>query len=87
MAKGRKTGGGSRKGIPNRATADARSVFSALLENNAAQAQELFDRVAKKNPGKALDVLAKLAEFCIPKLSRSTIDGELAVRGKLVIHE
>lgn len=87
MAKGRKTGGGSRKGIPNRATADARSVFSALLENNADQAQALFDRVAKKNPGKALDVLAKLAEFCIPKLSRSTIDGELTVRGKLVIND
>jgi hypothetical protein len=82
---GRKTGGGSRKGIPNRATKDVRAVFSAFVEHNSERAQELFDKVAEKDPGKALDLLARLSEFVIPKLARTELAGELAVRGKLII--
>ena len=78
---------GRPKGTPNKATADVRSAFAAFVEQNAGKAQELFDRVAKDDPAKALDLLARLAEFVVPKLSRSTIDGELAVRGTLVIHD
>jgi hypothetical protein len=40
---------------------------------------------AKKDPAKALELYAKLAEFHLPKLSRSTVDGDLGIRGKLVI--
>jgi hypothetical protein len=85
MAQGRKTGGGSRKGIPNNATRDIRAVFSAFVEHNAERAQELFDQVAEKDPAKALDLLAKMSEFVVPRLSRSTVDGDLGIRGKLVI--
>jgi len=80
-------GPGRPKGSPNRATSEARNVFAAFVEANAPKAQELFERVAKDDPAKALDLLAKLSEFCIPKLSRSTIDGEIGIRGTLVIHE
>jgi hypothetical protein len=84
---GRKTGGGSRKGIPNKATGDVRAVFSAFVEHNSERVQELFDQVADKDPAKALDLLARISEFVVPKLARTEINGELAVRGKLVIRE
>jgi hypothetical protein len=87
MAQGRKTGGGSRKGIPNKTTSDVRAVYSTFVEKNAARAQELFDQVAEKDPAKALELLGRLSEFVVPKLSRSTIDGEIGVRGTLVIRD
>lgn len=34
MAQGRKTGGGSRKGVPNKATADVREAIALLLQSN-----------------------------------------------------
>jgi hypothetical protein len=86
MAQRRKTGGRQR-GTPNKATAEARNVFAEFVDANADKAQELWERVAKEDPAKALDLLAKLAEFTIPKLSRSTIDGDVGVRGTLVIRE
>ena len=42
-------------------------------------------QVAEKDPAKALELYAKLAEFILPKLSRSTVDGDLGIRGKLII--
>ena len=87
MAQGKKTGGGSRKGIPNKATGEVRTVFSAFVEHNSERVQELFDRVASRDPAKALDLLARLSEFVIPKLARTEINGEIGVRGKLVIHD
>lgn len=87
MAAGRKTGGGSRKGIPNRTTADARAVLTQFIESNAPKAQELWERVANDDPARALDILAKLGEFVLPKLARTELSGELSVRGKLVIQE
>lgn len=78
---------GRPKGTPNKATADVRAVFAAFVERNAEQAQELFDRVAKRQPAKALDLLARLSEFVLPKLARTELSGELSVRGKLVIND
>src|SRR6185437_7371947 len=79
--------GGRRMGSPNKATAAVRDVFSAFVEANAAKAQALFDRVASKDPAKALDLLARLSEFVIPKLARTetTLDGEVTVGTRLVI--
>lgn len=76
---------GRPRGTANKATQDVRTVFTAFVEGNAAKAQELFDRVASKDPAKALDLLARLAEFVIPKLARTELSGEIGVRGKLTI--
>ncbi|HTT02273.1 MAG TPA: hypothetical protein VMG11_09330 [Steroidobacteraceae bacterium] len=87
MALGKKTGGGSRKGIPNKATSKTRDLITAFVDSNAEKVQELWDKVAQNEPARALELYAKITEFALPKLSRSTIDGELGVRGRLVINE
>ncbi len=74
MAQGRKTGG-RKKGTPNKATATVRDVFSQFVEANAAKAQSLFERVAAEDPAKALELLARLAEYVLPKLARTEIKG------------
>jgi hypothetical protein len=85
MAQGRKTGGGSRKGIPNKATRDVRAALSNLIEGKADEVVGLWDQVAQKDPAKALELYAKLAQFVLPMLSRSTVVGDLGIRGKLII--
>jgi len=70
MAKGIKTGGGSRKGRPNKDTKEFRETVRKLLEDNAENVALWLAEVAAKDPDKALDKLVKLAEFAAPKLGR-----------------
>jgi hypothetical protein len=70
--------GGSRKGIPNKVNAEFRETVRRLLESNAENVGRWLLLVAegdgtdngKPDPAKALDLLAKLAEFAAPKLGR-----------------
>jgi hypothetical protein len=78
---------GRPKGVPNKATADVRAAIAAFAETNAPKLQKWLDRIAKKDPARAADLFVRVLEYHVPKLSRSTIDGELAVRGTLVIQE
>jgi hypothetical protein len=72
-------------GVPNKVTSVVRELFAAFVETNVEKVQELFDRVAKDDPKGALEILVKFSEFVLPKLTRTTVDGELAVmRGELV---
>jgi len=84
--------GGSRKGIPNKATATFRETVSKLLEDNAENFAIWLAQVAegtksrtvggKRIPGRppdpsgALARAAALAEFAAPKLSRAEVTGE-----------
>ena len=68
-------GKGRPKGSPNKATAVVREIFARFVECNAAKIQDLFDRVAKKDPAKALDLLARIYEFVVPKLARTELKG------------
>jgi hypothetical protein len=45
MAKGVKTGGGSRAGIPNKATAAAREAISRFVDGNADLLQGWLDEI------------------------------------------
>jgi hypothetical protein len=84
MAKGTKTGGGSRKGVPNKVTAEFRDTVRKLLEDNAGNVGRWLTLVAegdgtdngKPDPAKALDLLSKLAEFAAPKLNRTEHAGD-----------
>jgi len=84
---GRKPGtpktGGRKKGVPNKVNAEFRETVRQLLEDNSKNVGRWLTLVAegdgtdacKPDPGKALDLLAKLAEFAAPKLSRTEHTG------------
>src|SRR5262249_41710211 len=73
MAVGRKTGGGSRRGVPNRATADGRAAVAPLAENTADEIETWLREI--KNPARRLDAWARIVEYHIPKLGRQEITG------------
>lgn len=68
--------GGREKGTPNKATAEMREAYATLLSHNVPRLQGLFDQLAAKDPGRALELHAKFAEFTTPKLARTEIAGE-----------
>lgn len=57
-AKGPKFGGGSRKGIPNKATAQLKDMILAALDE--AGGAKYLARQAKENPGAFLTLLGKV---------------------------
>src|SRR3990167_1609377 len=76
-------GPGRPKGIPNKVTTEFRDTVRRLLETNAENMGRWLTLVAegdgsdngKPDPGKALDLLAKPAEFAAPKLARTEVTG------------
>ena len=68
--------GGRIKGTANKATARLREAFTDLLEGNMGRLQELLDKVAEKNPEKALELMLKLSEFVLPKLRAIEVNNE-----------
>lgn len=82
MAKGIKTGG-RQPGSTNKVTREFRETVTKLLEDNSENVGRWLSLVAEGNgtesgkpdPAKALDLMAKLAEFAAPKLSRSEVTG------------
>lgn len=82
--KGRPKTGGRKKGTPNKVTADFRETVQKLLADNAENVGRWLTLVAegdgseggKPDPAKALDLLAKLAEYAAPKLGRTEHVGD-----------
>jgi hypothetical protein len=71
MAKGVKTGGGSRKGSPNKATAAAREAIAAFVDGNADRLQGWLDEIHdEKGAQSAFDSFTSLLEYHVPKLAR-----------------
>ena len=76
MAIGKKTGGGSRKGIPNRSTALAREAIATFVDNNADRLQGWLDQIAiEKGPEAAFRCFTDLVEYHVPKLARTEHTG------------
>lgn len=63
-------------GVPNKVTTDFRASVTNLLNDCGPQLMEWVQRVAKKNPQRAVDCLAALAEYAVPKQSRVTVVGD-----------
>jgi hypothetical protein len=63
-------------GTPNKTTGLAKKAIVAFLEHNAPKVQSLFNRVAKENPARALELYDKFAEYVLPKLTRTTLVGD-----------
>lgn len=69
---------------PNKATVEFRETVRLLLESNSENVGRWLTLVAEgdgtdrglPDPGKALDLLSKLAEFAAPKLARTEHVGD-----------
>ena len=76
MAKGLKTGGGSRKGAPNKDTKNAREAISRFVDGNADRLQVWLDEIAKEQgPAAAFKCFSDLLEYHVPKLARTEVTG------------
>jgi hypothetical protein len=80
--KGRAKTGGKVAGQLTRGTIEFRAIVTQLLSDNASNVPIWLEQVAnghgetKPAPEKALDLLAKLAEYAAPKLARTEVSGE-----------
>lgn len=73
--KGQKTGG-RKAGTPNKATREFRETITRLLEDNSENFTAWLSDVASTDKAKALDLVAKLAEYAAPKLARTELTGK-----------
>ncbi len=62
---------GRPKGVVNKATKDIKEAYKNLIELNLEQMSEWMQRVGEQNPAKAIELMANLSEYVIPKLSRT----------------
>jgi hypothetical protein len=67
--------GGRKKGSVNKVTREFRETVTKVLEDNSDNVGAWLEQVALVDPAKALDLIAKLAEYAAPKLSRAEHTG------------
>lgn len=68
------------KGVPNKATVNAREAIARLVDGNAARMQEWLDAIARdEGPMAAWRCLADVIEYHVPKLSRSELTAQVNV--------
>jgi hypothetical protein len=64
---------GSRKGVPNKSTADVRAAIAQLAEKNVHKLEGWLTRIGRTDPGRAADIFLRMLEYHIPKLTRTEI--------------
>lgn len=74
--KGRNKTGGKKKGSQNKATKDIKEAYQQLIENNLDNLTAWLEKVAAKDPEKAIKIINDLSEYVIPKLARSEHTGK-----------
>lgn len=67
---------GRPKGIPNKATQDARRAIGEFVDGNAHRLTEWLDAVAVEDPAKAFNLFQSVIEYHVPKLQRQEITGK-----------
>jgi hypothetical protein len=65
---------GRPKGSPNKTTQEVRDAYQLFAENNMDKFQDWIDKVASKNPAKALEIVLAMSEYFLPKLQRTETD-------------
>lgn len=78
---------GRKKGVPNKATTQAREAIAMFVDNNAHRLEAWLDQVAHDSPKDAFQLFQSVIEYHVPKLSRSEqkteISGTLHLEGIL----
>ena len=80
----RPPGPGRPKGCQNKVTVEFKQTVQKLLDDNRENVARWLALVAegdgtdscKPDPGRALDLMAKLAEYAAPKLARTVVAGD-----------
>ena len=67
---------GRPKGSQNVKTKAIREAYKEFIENNAPKFEEWLERVAEKNPAKAIELVSNLSDYVLPKLARTEIVGD-----------
>jgi hypothetical protein len=62
-------------GTKNKNTQAIRTAYQNLVEMNLTEMSQWLGRIAEKNPATAFELMIKLSEFVIPKISRTEITG------------
>lgn len=72
-----KTGGGSRKGVQNKSTANAREAIARFVDGNADRLQGWLDEIAAEQGAlMAFRCFTDVVEYHVPKLARTTVIGD-----------
>jgi len=66
---------GRPKGVPNKTVEDIKRTFATLLEHKLPEIEDWLNKIAEKNPDKAVELLIKISERFVPKLNKSEITG------------
>ena len=68
---------GRARGSMNKYTKQIKEAFGLLLENNLDNLSQWLEQVAAEDPKAALDIMMKMSERFVPKLSQQALtDGE-----------
>lgn len=62
-------------GTKNKQTSAIRTAYQNLVELNLENMSLWIGQVAAQNPEKAMDLMIKLSEYVIPKMSRTEVTG------------
>jgi len=73
---------GRPKGSPNKKTQEVRESFHMFVEEQQDMFKEWIERVAEKNPAKAIELVTNLAEYILPKLSRTELKADIETKDK-----
>lgn len=72
--KGHKGGPGRPKGLPNKATLQAREAIARMVDDTAPEFVQWMMDI--DDPAKRCDVWLRAAEYHIPKLARTEVTGD-----------
>ncbi len=74
----RPEGAGRQKGSLNKVTKITREVIQDVVDGNSANLEKWLESVGQDDPAKAIELYLKMAEYIIPKLSRTEHSGGVA---------
>lgn len=66
---------GRPKGSPNKVNEQIKKSFALLLENKLPEIEEWLTKAAEDDPARAIDMLIKISERFVPKLSQQALTG------------